>query len=65
MPFVANPPISSIWSSDKKFMDDERFMPMEKAGTMSKEDFAFVQLMIYHLDEKGTMAIVSTNRSIV
>ncbi|AIS31110.1 type I restriction-modification system subunit M [Methanobacterium formicicum] len=55
---VANPPFSAKWSSDKKFLDDERFSAYGKLAPKSKEDFAFVQHMIYHLDEKGTMAIV-------
>ncbi|WP_281773972.1 type I restriction-modification system subunit M [Methanobacterium formicicum] len=55
---VANPPFSAKWSSDKKFLDDERFSAYGKLAPKSKADFAFVQHMIYHLDEKGTMAIV-------
>ncbi|MEN6554479.1 MAG: type I restriction-modification system subunit M [Methanobacterium sp.] len=55
---VANPPFSAKWSSDKKFLDDERFSAYGKLAPKSKEDFAFVQHMIYHLDENGTMAIV-------
>lgn len=55
---VANPPFSAKWSSDKKFLDDERFSAYGKLAPKSKADFAFVQHMIYHLDENGTMAIV-------
>ena len=55
---VANPPFSANWSADKKFMDDERFSAYGKLAPKSKADFAFVQHMIYHLDENGTMAIV-------
>lgn len=55
---VANPPFSTNWSSDKKFLDDERFSAYGKLAPKSKADFAFVQHMIYHLDENGTMAIV-------
>lgn len=55
---VANPPFSANWSSDKKFLDDERFSAYGKLAPKSKADFAFVQHMIYHLDENGTMAIV-------
>ena len=39
-------------------MDDERFSAYGKLAPKSKADFAFVQHMIYHLDENGTMAIV-------
>lgn len=55
---VANPPFSANWSSDKKFLDDERFSAYGKLAPKSKADFAFVQHMIYHLDDNGTMAIV-------
>lgn len=55
---VANPPFSAKWSSDSGFMDDERFSAYGKLAPKSKADFAFVQHMIYHLDENGTMAIV-------
>lgn len=55
---VANPPFSAKWSSDKSFLDDERFSAYGKLAPKSKADFAFVQHMIYHLDENGTMAIV-------
>ena len=55
---VANPPFSAKWSSDQTFMDDERFSAYGKLAPKSKADFAFVQHMIYHLDENGTMAVV-------
>lgn len=55
---VANPPYSAKWSADKKFLDDERFSVYGKLAPKSKADFAFVQHMIYQLDDKGTMAVV-------
>jgi len=55
---VANPPFSAKWSSAQKFMDDERFSAYGKLAPKSKADFAFVQHMIYQLDENGTMAVV-------
>lgn len=55
---VANPPFSAKWSSDKTFLDDDRFSAYGKLAPKSKADFAFVQHMIYHLDENGTMGIV-------
>ena len=55
---VANPPFSAKWSSDKAFLDDERFSAYGKLAPKSKADYAFVQHMIYHLDENGTMGIV-------
>lgn len=55
---VANPPYSAKWSSDKKFLDDERFSAYGKLAPKSKADYAFVQHMIYQLEDKGTMAVV-------
>lgn len=55
---VANPPFSAKWSSDKHFLDDERFSAYGKLAPKSKADYAFVQHMIHHLDDNGTMAIV-------
>lgn len=55
---VANPPYSANWSADPKFMDDPRFSAYGKLAPKSKADYAFIQHMIYQLDEKGTMAVV-------
>lgn len=55
---VANPPFSAKWSASKIFEEDERFSGAGKLPPKSKADYAFVEHMIYHLDENGTMAIV-------
>lgn len=55
---VANPPFSANWSAKPTFMNDERFSRYGKLAPGTKADFAFVQHMIHHLDEKGTMAVV-------
>jgi type I restriction enzyme M protein len=55
---VANPPYSIKWNADDLKLSDERFSPYGKLAPSSKADFAFVQHMIYQLDENGTMAIV-------
>ena len=55
---VANPPYSANWSADKKFLEDDRFNSYGKLAPKSKADFAFIQHMIHHLDDKGTMAVV-------
>lgn len=55
---VANPPYSANWSADEKFKDDERFSAYGKLAPKSKADFAFIQHMIYLLDDNGTMAVV-------
>lgn len=55
---VANPPYSAKWSSDESFMDDPRFNRYGKLAPKSKADYAFIQHMIYQLDDNGTMAVV-------
>ena len=55
---VANPPFSAKWSANPLHLNDERFSEYGKLAPKSKADFAFVQHMIHHLDENGTMAIV-------
>ena len=39
-------------------MSDDRFSQYGKLAPSSKADFAFVQHMIHHLDDNGTMAVV-------
>jgi len=55
---VANPPFSANWSANPLFMSDDRFSQYGKLAPKSKADFAFVQHMIHHLNDNGTMAIV-------
>ncbi|MCX6051994.1 MAG: type I restriction-modification system subunit M [Campylobacterales bacterium] len=55
---VANPPFSANWSANPLHMSDDRFSQYGKLAPSSKADFAFVQHMIYHLDDNGTMAVV-------
>ena len=55
---VANPPFSAQWSASPLFMSDDRFSQYGRLAPSSKADFAFVQHMIYHLADNGTMAIV-------
>jgi len=55
---VANPPFSAHWSANPLHMSDDRFSQYGKLAPKTKADYAFVQHMIYQLDENGTMAIV-------
>lgn len=55
---VANPPFSAKWSASKEMETDSRFSAYGKLAPKSKADYAFVQHMIYQLNENGTMAIV-------
>ena len=55
---VANPPFSAQWSANPLHMSDDRFSQYGKLAPKSKADYAFVQHMIYQLDDNGTMAVV-------
>jgi type I restriction enzyme M protein len=55
---VANPPFSAQWSASPLFMSDDRFSQYGRLAPSSKADFAFVQHMIQHLADNGTIAIV-------
>ncbi len=55
---VANPPYSIGWEANDLKLSDERFSPYGKLAPKSKADFAFLQHMIYQLNDSGIMAIV-------
>lgn len=55
---VANPPYSAHWDPSPEAASDERFSEYGKLAPKTKADFAFVQHMIHHLDDNGTMAVV-------
>lgn len=55
---VANPPFSANWSANDIFLADDRFSQYGRLAPASKADFAFIQHMIHHLDDNGTMAVI-------
>jgi type I restriction enzyme M protein len=55
---VANPPFSANWSASTIHENDDRFSPYGRLAPKTKADFAFVQHMVHHLDNGGTMACV-------
>lgn len=55
---VANPPFSAKWSASAIHENDDRFSAYGKLAPKTKADFAFVQHMVHHLDNGGTMACV-------
>ncbi|MAC84289.1 MAG: type I restriction-modification system subunit M [Arcobacter sp.] len=55
---VANPPFSAQWSANTLHLSDDRFSQYGKLAPKTKADFAFVQHMIHHLDDAGTMSVV-------
>lgn len=52
-------PYSLKWSVDKKFEDDPRYSGAGKSAPKSHADFAFVEHMVYHMDEDdGRVAVL-------
>ena len=56
---VCNPPYSLKWSADSKYLDDPRYSGVGKLAPKSHADFAFLQHMVYHMDETdGRVAVL-------
>ncbi len=55
---VANPPFSAKWSANALLMNDDRYSQYGRLAPSSAADYAFVQHMIHHLQDNGTMAVV-------
>jgi len=55
---VANPPFSAKWSANQLFMNDDRFSAYGRLAPNSKADMAFIQHMVYHLSDEGTLAVL-------
>lgn len=51
---MTNPPYSLNWSGEW----NKQFEPFHTLAPKSKADYAFVQQMLYHLKENGTMAVL-------
>lgn len=55
---VANPPFSAHWNVSPLMMNDDRYSQYGKLAPSTKADMAFVQHMLHHLSDDGTMAII-------
>ena len=56
---VCNPPYSLKWDADSKYLDDPRYSGVGKLAPKSHADLAFLQHMIYHMDETdGRVAVL-------
>ena len=55
---VANPPFSAHWTASDRYLSDDRFAQYGALAPKTKADFAFVQHMLHHLSDDGTMAVV-------
>lgn len=56
---VCNPPYSLKWDAKSEFADDPRYSGVNKLAPKSHADFAFVQHMVYHMEEEdGRVAVL-------
>lgn len=57
---VANPPFSAQWKGKDNPLNatDDRFSQYGALAPATKADFAFIQHMLYQLNDSGTMAVV-------
>lgn len=56
---VCNPPYSLKWDANPKFEEDPRYAGAGKLAPKSHADFAFLEHMIYHMDdEDGRIAVL-------
>jgi type I restriction enzyme M protein len=55
---VANPPFSAQWNASPLMTNDERYSQYGRLAPSTKADLAFVQHMVHHLSEDGSMAII-------
>lgn len=55
---VANPPFSLKWKHTADIKDDPRFEGYGGLAPESKMDYAFIQHMLYYLDDNGVMATI-------
>ena len=55
---VSEIPFNSRWTADKTYLDDVRFKDYNILAPRTKADYAFIQHMLYHLDDDGIMIVV-------
>ena len=56
---VCNPPYSLKWDANPKYLEDPRYSGAGKLAPKSHADLAFVQHMVYHMDEQdGRVAVL-------
>lgn len=55
---VSRPPFNAKWSANRKFLEDPRFREYKKLAPKSKSDMAYIQHMIYQLEDDGCMVVL-------
>ncbi|WDE14943.1 MULTISPECIES: type I restriction-modification system subunit M [Acinetobacter] len=55
---VCNPKFSQTWNNDNAKKSDPRFAPYGKLAPKSKADFAFIQHIVYSLEDDGIAVVL-------
>ena len=56
---VCNPPYSLKWAANPKYLDDPRYAGVGRLAPKSHADFAFLQHMVFHMEEEdGRIAVL-------
>lgn len=55
---VSEIPFNSRWTAKRSYLDDVRFREYKTLAPRTKADYAFIQHMLYHLDDDGVMVVV-------
>lgn len=56
---VCNPPYSLKWEAKSELLDDPRYSGVDKLAPKAHADLAFVQHMVYHMEESdGRVAVL-------
>lgn len=55
---ISSPPFSAKWAGDDSLLKDPRFSDYDTLAPKNKADYAYIQHMLYHLDQEGTMAVL-------
>ena len=55
---VCEIPFNIKWTGDKNFINDSRFRDFNILAPRTKAEYAFIQHMLYHLNDDGVMMVV-------
>ncbi|MDO5825185.1 MAG: type I restriction-modification system subunit M [Methanosphaera sp.] len=55
---VSHPPFLKKWNAKENLIEDERFNCFKKLPPKSRADYAFIESMVYQLNDDGIMAVV-------
>ena len=56
---VSQIPFNVSWTAKKSFLNDQRFKEYNALAPRVKAEYAFIQHMLYHLDDDGIMVVIA------